>query len=278
MDIVTKTEGQVAWIILNRQQSYNALDKATAQALHAAVKAANGDKAVKCIILTSMGKAFCCGVDLKIIEQNKEQDTFDTSVYRDIRDEYGTAFKDILYYLHEAIHDLHQSPKPVIAGVRGIAAAGGIGLALACDLVYAAPTSSFEWAYWKTALTSAEGSTYSLPRLVGLQKAKELAFLSPRMSAEQAKDLGLVTAIVPEDSFDSHLRDVATRLAAVPEETLMVTKKLLNRSLASKDIRTHLDIEFREIGEIIKTDNFYEGIRAFVEKRPARFDTQPDQS
>ncbi len=278
-DILWKREGNLFFIMLNRQERYNALDKKAAQALYGIVKESCADKTIKCIILTSLGKGFCCGVDLKSIEQNKEDDAFDTTVYKDIRDEYGTAFKEILYSLHETIYLLHTAPQIVLAGVKGIAAAGGIGLALACDLVYATPNASFEWAYWKTALTSAEGSTYALPRILGLQKAKELVLFSPRITAQQAKEMGMINDIFVQEEFDVKITELAKRVAFIPSETLAVTKRLLNRSFASRDIRTHLDIEFHEIGEIIKTNDFYEGIKAFVEKRVPRFDnTQSGQS
>jgi 2-(1,2-epoxy-1,2-dihydrophenyl)acetyl-CoA isomerase len=184
---------------------------------------------------------------------------------------FGESFKQILEYLHSTISEIKRAPKPFIAAVDGMAAAGGFGIAMACDLVFASERASFEWAYHKTALTGAESSTFFLPRLVGLRKAMELVLLNPRLTAREALQAGLINDVFPDAEFDARVLDVARQLAAGPTEAYAVAKRLLNQAAGVDQLDYHLDEELRHLAAIADRPDFAEGLRAFFERRPARF-------
>jgi 2-(1,2-epoxy-1,2-dihydrophenyl)acetyl-CoA isomerase len=180
---------------------------------------------------------------------------------------YGESFKEILEYLHSAISEFKRAPKPFIAAVDGSAAAGGFGIAMACDLVYASERSIFEWAYHKTALTGAESSTFFLPRLVGLRRALELMLRNPRLTARQARELGLITDVFPTASFEADVLAVALELACGPTRAFAVSKSLLHRAAAAEQLDYHLDQELEELVRVADGPEFAEGLKAFLDKR-----------
>src|SRR6187397_1272292 len=190
--------GAVGVITIDRQDRFNSLDVATAQDLRRAGLQMARDDAVRAVILRGEGGAFCSGADLKYIAAGGEDEelAYLTPAGRDVPAGFGERFKQILEYLHSTISEIRRAPKPFIAAVDGIAAAGGFGLAMSCDLVFASPRATFEWAYGKTGLTGAESSTFLLPRLIGLRRAMTLMLLNPRLTAEQAVEMGLVTSVV----------------------------------------------------------------------------------
>jgi 2-(1,2-epoxy-1,2-dihydrophenyl)acetyl-CoA isomerase len=184
---------------------------------------------------------------------------------------FGESFKQILEYLHSTISEIKRAPKPFIAAVDGMAAAGGFGIAMACDLVFASERATFEWAYHKTGLTGAESSTFFLPRLVGLRKAMELVLLNPRLDARAARAAGLINDVFPDAEFDTRVLEVARRLAAGPTEAYAVAKRLLNQAAGVDQLDYHLDEELRHLAAIADRPDFAEGLRAFFERRPAQF-------
>jgi 2-(1,2-epoxy-1,2-dihydrophenyl)acetyl-CoA isomerase len=154
-----------------------------------------------------------------------------------------------------------------------MAAAGGLGLALCCDLVVASDRATFEWAYGKTSLTGAESSTFFLPRLVGMRRAMELAFLNPRLDAATALEWGLITRVVPAAGFDAAVMDMARRVAAGPAPAFAATKQLLNQAAGVERIDYHLDQELDTLARIANSPDFEEGLAAFFEKRAPVFVT-----
>ncbi len=154
----------------------------------------------------------------------------------------------------------------------GVAAAGGLGIAMAGDLVVASERAVFEWAYGKTALTGAESSTFFLPRLVGLRRAFQLAFMNPRLDARTARDWGLVNEVYPTESFDAEVMALARRLAAGPTRSFAVTKQLLNQSGTVDRLDWQLGQELDQLARIADGADFAEGIAAFFEKRPPKFE------
>jgi 2-(1,2-epoxy-1,2-dihydrophenyl)acetyl-CoA isomerase len=184
---------------------------------------------------------------------------------------YGERFKQILEYLHSAISELRRAPKPFVAAVDGVAAAGGFGIAMACDLVIASERASFEWAYHKTGLTGAESSTFFLPRLVGWRKALELVLLNPRLGANQALELGLINRVLPVDGFWDEVMAIAERIASGPVAAYGVAKRLLGLAAAEDQLDRHLDLELEELVRSADSAEFAEGLAAFFEKRPPQF-------
>lgn len=266
-------DGAVGLLTIARRAHMNSLDVETARDLRAAGLALARDRAVRAVILRGDGGIFCSGADLKYIRAGGHPDDLGYLVAGGARPRtgYGAIFKQILEYLHSTISEIRRAAKPFIAAVDGPAAAGGLGLAMACDLVIASERASFEWAYFKTGLTGAESTTFFLPRLVGLRKAMELALLGQRLTARQALDLGLVTAVVADDALDEEARAMAARLAAGPTEAMGVAKGLMNAAAGVDRLDVHLDRELQELARIADGADFAEGLDAFFAKRPPRF-------
>jgi len=249
------------------------MDVDTAQEFRKAGLQFARDEQVRCVVIRGAGGVFCSGADLKYIRERGDARDFGYLHPEGVGPEqgYGESFKQILEYLHSTISEIKRAPKPFIAAVEGIAAAGGFGIAMACDLVFAAETATFEWAYHKTGLTGAESSTFFLPRLVGLRRAMELVLLNPRLTARQAKDIGLITDVYPADSFEADVMAVAGRLAAGPTRAYAVAKTLLNQAAGVDQLDYHLDQELQHLARIADTPDFAEGLAAFFGKRAPAF-------
>ena len=255
--ILMDVAGAVGTITIDRRQRFNSLDAGTARDLRKAGLQMARESAVRAVVLRGAGGVFCSGADLKDI--------------RGASPSYGNAFQEILEYIHSTISEIRRAPKPFIAAVDGMAAAGGFGLAMSCDLVIASDRAAFEWAYAKTGLTGAESSTFMLPRLIGLRRALEMLLLNPRLDAARALEYGLINAVVPATAFDDEVMRVARQLAAGPTEALGIAKELLNQAAGMDRLDVHLDRELEQLTRIANGANFAEGIDAFFEKRTARF-------
>ena len=271
--IEVETGNAIGIIRINRPQRFNAMDVETARDFRKAGLRLARDSAVRAVIIEGSNGIFCSGADLKYVrDRGSEQD------FAYLRPDgtgappgYGESFKEILEYLHSAISEFKRANKPFIAAVDGMAAAGGFGIAMACDLVYASERATFEWAYGKTALTGAESSTFFLPRLVGLRKALELALRNPRLDAAAALQLGLINDVFPTNGFVERVRDIAREIAAGPLQAFGITKSLLHRAAAAEQLDFHLDQELESLVRSADGPEFAEGLAAFLEKRPAKF-------
>jgi len=265
--------GGVAVITIDRPARFNSLDVQTAQDFRRAGLQCARDEAVRAVVLRGLPGMFCSGADLKFIRGGG--DAADLGYLRPPADgrRFGESFKQILEYIHSTISEIRRAPKPFVAAVDGVAAAGGFGIAMSCDLVVASPRASFEWAYAKTGLSGAESSTFMLPRLVGLRRAMELMLLNTRLTSQQARDYGLVTAVFETDVFEQETMALAARLADGPRRAFAVAKELLNQSAGMDQLDAHLDRELQELARVADGAEFAEGIAAFFEKRPPRFAT-----
>jgi 2-(1,2-epoxy-1,2-dihydrophenyl)acetyl-CoA isomerase len=263
--------GAVGRITLNRPERFNALDVRMAQDLRRAGLQLARDDRVASVIVRGVPGTFCSGADLKFIRAGGDRDDLGYLAPDAPHDGYGEVFKQILEYIHSTISEIRRAPKPFIAAVDGIAAAGGFGVAMCCDLVVATPRAAFEWAYGRTGLSGAESATFLLPRLVGLRRALELVYLNPRLTAARALDYGLVTAVFDEDGFDDQVLELAGRVAAGPRRALAAAKELLNQAAGMDRLDGHLDRELQELSRVANGSEFAEGLAAFLEKRPARF-------
>jgi 2-(1,2-epoxy-1,2-dihydrophenyl)acetyl-CoA isomerase len=266
-------DGAVGIITIDRRARFNSLDVRTAQDLRrAALKYAREDE-VRAVVLRGEGGVFCSGADLKYINAGGEpQDlAYLQPDARETPQGFGEVFKQILEYLHSTISEIRRAAKPFIASVDGMAAAGGFGLAMSCDLVYASTRASFEWAYSKTGLTGAESSTFFLPRLIGLRRSMELMLLNPRLDAQRALDMGLVTAVYPVEHFEAQVMEVARRLASGPTMAYGVAKGLLNQAAGVDRLDYHLDQELEHLRRIANGPEFAAGLEAFLAKREPTF-------
>jgi 2-(1,2-epoxy-1,2-dihydrophenyl)acetyl-CoA isomerase len=275
MDHIRMTrDGAVGIITIDRRERFNSMDVTTAQEFRKAGLQFARAEDVRCVVLRGAGGVFCSGADLKYIRDRGDRGDFGYLHPEAVGPEegYGESFKQILEYIHSTISEIKRAPKPFIAAVEGVAAAGGFGIAMACDLVFAAESASFEWAYHKTGLTGAESSTFFLPRLVGLRRAMELVLLNPRLSATEARRAGLVTGVFPDDRFEEEVLAVARRLAAGPTRAYAVAKSLINQAAGVDQLDYHLDEELRHLARIADGADFAEGLAAFFGKRAAGFD------
>jgi 2-(1,2-epoxy-1,2-dihydrophenyl)acetyl-CoA isomerase len=274
-NIRTATIGAVGVITIDRRPRFNSLDVATARELRAAGLRLARDAAVRAVVLRGEGGVFCSGADLKYVRERG-----DASDFGYLQPEgsgpgpgFGESFKQILEYLHSTISEIRRAPKPFVAAVDGIAAAGGLGLALCCDLVVASERAAFEWAYGKTGLTGAESSTFFLPRLVGLRKALELVLLNPRLDAHEALGIGLINRVFPVATFDTAVLELAEQLTQLPPNAIAVTKSLINQAAGVDRLDYHLDQELQHLVRIADGTEFAEGLAAFFERRAPAFDS-----
>jgi 2-(1,2-epoxy-1,2-dihydrophenyl)acetyl-CoA isomerase len=271
--IHTRVENAVGYITIDRPERFNSLDVRTAQDLRRAGLTMARDDRVRVVVLGGVPGVFCSGADLKYIRAGGQVEDLGylTPEARETPSGYGERFKQILEYIHSTIAEIRRAPKPFVAAVDGIAAAGGFGLAMCCDLVFASDRAVFEWAYSKTGLTGAESSTFMLPRLVGFRRAMELVLLNPRLDAARASEMGLINGVYPVQTFDDDVRRVADTLVEGPSAAFGVAKALLNEAAGMDRLDVHLDREIDTLSRIANGAEFGEGLDGFFGKRSPRF-------
>ncbi|MFD2443965.1 enoyl-CoA hydratase-related protein [Bacillus sp. CGMCC 1.16607] len=242
----------VAWLTLNRPDKLNAFTKQLNKEMEKAVKDATKDKEIRSIVITGSGRAFCSGQDLGDVDETMDHGDV-------LRNHYNPMMKAIA-----------ACEKPVIAAVNGVAAGAGFSLALACDFRIASEKASFIQAFIHVGLVPDSGNLYFLPRLIGHAKALELAILGEKVSAEEAYQLGLVTKVVPMETFDNEVSQFAERLAAMPTKAIGLIKKNLQSSWnVQYDQFLELDAQAQRIAGL--TSDHTEGVRSFIEKRKPQF-------
>lgn len=271
--IRSERDGAVGRIVIDRRERFNSLDVETARELRRAGLQMARDPEVRAVVLAGAGGVFCSGADLKYIRAGGAAGDLGylSPGARAVPEGYGEVFKQILEYIHSTISEIKRAAKPFVAAIDGVAAAGGFGLAMACDLVVASERASFEWAYGKTGLTGAESSTFFLPRLLGLRRAMELVLLNPRLDAAQALQLGLINRVWPTASFEAELAALMEQLASGPTRAFAVAKELIHRAAGVDRLDYHLDEELSHLARIAQGEDFDAGIEAFLAHRAAAF-------
>jgi 2-(1,2-epoxy-1,2-dihydrophenyl)acetyl-CoA isomerase len=262
-DLLADLDGGILTITLNRPQARNAMSDAMNQALGRQLAAAELDPAVKVVVLTGAGQGFCAGGDVKGMDSRNSGGgraaTLDEAIATQRLNQRATAGK------------LFKMPKPTIAALPGAAAGAGLSLALACDLRIMARTAILTTAFARVGFSGDYGGTYFLTQLVGAAKARELYFLSDRVSAEEALRLGLANWVVEPDELAAKAREVAARLAKGPTVALRYMKENLNRAMAG-DWDDCMDLEATHHVHCGQTHDHKEAARAFVEKREPVFE------
>lgn len=254
----TLSEG-VATITLDRPDVLNSINRAMAKELQLTLGAVGKDPAVRAILLTGSGRAFCAGQDLSEAVPPEGP-----------RPDLG----DIVHASYNPVIRLIRGiEKPVICAVNGVAAGAGANLALACDILIAAEEASFIQSFSKLGLIPDSGGTFFLPRLVGLHRATAMMMLGEKIHAERARELGLVYEVVPHSVLHETAFAMARSLASQATRGFGLTKRALNRSLGS-DLDAQLEFEEELQREAGRTHDYEEGVRAFLEKRKPEFTGQ----
>jgi 2-(1,2-epoxy-1,2-dihydrophenyl)acetyl-CoA isomerase len=255
--VLIERDGAAATLTLNRPEARNAFDKALVADLNAALADVAQDDEVRAVVLTGAGRSFSAGADLKAGFDPTPQGHPD--VQTALRNGY-----------HPIIEALRTMPKPVVAAVNGAAAGIGCSMALACDLVLAAESAFFLLAFVNIGLVADGGSSLLIPERAGFARAAEMALLGERIPAAKALEWGLVNRVVPDGELAAHARELAARLAQGPTRSYAGTKRQLNAWLYGR-MREQLELEAAIQQELAATDDFAEGVQAFVAKRPPRF-------
>lgn len=255
--VLSTREGAILTLTLNRPNRLNALDFALLDSLLKELRAAARDAAVRAVVLTGAGRAFCAGGDLKALEEAK--------VAR-----VGDAFYSLASTFHLCVQEVRWMEKPVIAAVNGTAAGGGFSLALACDLRVMASSATLHQAYTTAGLVFDGGSSWTLPRLVGLARSLELAMLDEPVSAEKAARMGLVSQVVADEQVVSTAKALAGRAAGRAVGAFARAKRLLNASF-EQGLDAQLEAERQAISAAADSPEGREGIGAFLQKREPRF-------
>jgi len=263
--VLHRVEHRVAWITLNRPEVRNAMTPDQRDRVIGLLEDASADVGVGAVVLTATGEGFCTGADLRAGRRPappRPEGAPDRIM--------GDASRMIRRGAQRLVSAVLDCEKPVVGAVNGVAAGIGAHLALACDLVVAADTARFIEVFVRRGISPDGGGAYLLPRLIGLQKAKELIFFGDDLHAADAAALGLVNRVVPRDRLEQAAAELAGRLAAGPTKAIGMAKWLLNRSLDS-DRQTAFDEEAWAQELIVGTADAGEGLRAFAERRDPVF-------
>jgi 2-(1,2-epoxy-1,2-dihydrophenyl)acetyl-CoA isomerase len=261
-DLLASLDEGVLTLTLNRPEARNAMSRAMNEALADRLAWAETEPSVKCVVLTGAGKGFCAGGDVKGMAARGDgtvgDNTIDGAIHLQRIKQRATAGK------------LFKMPKPTIASLPGAAAGAGLSLALACDLRLMASTAIMTTAFARVGFSGDYGGTYFLTQLVGSAKARELYFLSDRVSADEALRLGLVNWVCGPDELAARTREIARRLAHGPTVAYRYMKENLNRAMAG-EVDDCLDLEATHHIHCGQTEDHREATKAFVEKREPVF-------
>lgn len=255
MSVRYEMQGDVALLTFDRPDRFNAVTQELCDGLIEGLERAGNE--ARAVVITGAGKAFCSGADLS-----------------DLMGEYETGGPDLARVIHDRFNPMVEAllaaPLPTVAAVNGAAAGAGLGLALACDLRVMADSAFFLSAFIGLALIPDTGTTWLLPHHIGLSRAIEFTFTNRRMPADEAESLGLTAAVTPVESVVDEAVEIASKLADGPTSAYAATRRLLIAAAAS-DMATAVDAERVTQGELGTSPAHLEGMKAFLEKRPADF-------
>jgi 2-(1,2-epoxy-1,2-dihydrophenyl)acetyl-CoA isomerase len=252
--ILFEKNESIAFVTLNRPEKFNAFDRSMALLLQSILDDCASDKNIRAIYLTGNGKAFCAGQDLgELVGENPP------------------GFDVILSeHYNPIVTRLRNIEKPVVCAINGVAAGAGANIALCCDIVIAAASASFIQAFSKIGLIPDSGGTFTLPRLIGFQKASALMMLGDKISAAEAERMGMIYKVFADEDFKNESIKIVKILAEMPTKSLAYTKQALNASLNNsleEQLKKEDDLQFLAA----HTADFKEGVQSFIEKRPPLF-------
>ena len=252
--ILFEIKNQVAILTLNRPEKYHSFIREMALELQEKLEICKNDNNIRAIVITGTGKAFCAGQDL-----GEATDPKGPELQKIVNEHYNPIIRQI-----------RNIEKPIIAAVNGVAAGAGASIALCCDIVIAKESAVFVQAFSKIGLVPDSGATFFLPRLIGFQKATALMMNADLITATEAEGLGMIYKVVEESKFEDEIKSFSEKLAKMPTKGIGLTKKLLNQSM-NNSLEQQLNEE--EIAQTIagKTNDYKEGVSAFLEKRKPNF-------
>lgn len=271
--LMEKSKNGVALITLNRPDSLNAMGGNLIPLLGDLITECSTDDSVRCVVLTGAGRAFCAGGDVKAMAGRPTPGTSQAAAPQSMGSAISGRIENLRNMQKRSSYVLHTMPKPTIAMVNGHAVGAGFSLALACDLRVASEKARLGTIFRNVALSGDFGSSYFLPRLVGLEKARELFFTGAILTGEEAYKIGMVSRVVPHDQLLEKTMELADVIASGPTLTLGKMKENLNLS-ASSDLETLLDLEALNQNITAMTNDHREAVKAFVEKRKPTFSGQ----
>jgi 2-(1,2-epoxy-1,2-dihydrophenyl)acetyl-CoA isomerase len=252
--ILFSVESGTAFITLNRPDKLNSFNREMALLMQEKLNECADDKSIRCVYITGAGKGFSAGQDLQ-----------------EVTDPNGPGMQRILSeHYNPIIRSIRHLPKPVVAAVNGVAAGAGANIALACDIVVAAQSASFIQAFSKLGLIPDSGGTFTLPRLIGWQKASALMMLGDKVPASTAEEMGMLYKVFPDENFEAESKKLAATLAQMPTLGLAYIKQVLNQSMTN-NLEQQLALEDQYQQKAAATHDFTEGVQAFLEKRPANY-------
>ena len=251
--ILFEVKDAIGFITFNRPDKLNSFNREMALLTQQSLDECKS-KEVRCVYITGAGKGFCAGQDLS-----------------EVTNPNGPGFNEILSdHYNPIITRIRKLEKPVVAAINGVAAGAGANIAFCCDIVVATQSASFIQAFSKIGLVPDSSGTYFLPRLIGWQKASALMMLGEKISAEEAEKMGMIYKVFSDENFAEASFNIAKQLAQMPTLGLAYTKQLLNNSLSS-----HLDDQLQDENifqqRAGQTEDYKEGVKAFMEKRKSNF-------
>ncbi len=251
--ILFEIKDSIGFITLNRPDKFNSFNRDMALLMQEALDKCK-DKAVRCVYITGTGKAFCAGQDIgELVGEN------------------AIEIKQILAeHYNPIVTRIRKLEKPVVAAVNGVAAGAGANMALCCDIVMAKESASFIQAFSKIGLIPDSGGTFTLPRLIGWQKASALMMLGEKVMAADAEKMGMIYKVFPEETFTENAMLIAYYLAKMPTKGLAYTKQALNNSIVNSWEEQLKDEDIFQ-QQAAKTSDYKEGVQAFLEKRQPDF-------
>ena len=252
--LLFEIKNAVAFITLNRPDKFNSFNREMALLMQAKLDEAASMHEVRAVYITGTGKAFCAGQDIsELVGDDKIE------IAQILSEHYNPIVKRI-----------RNMPKPVVAAVNGVAAGAGANIALSCDIVVATASASFIQAFSKIGLIPDSGGTFTLPRLIGWQKASALMMTGDKVGAADAEKMGMIYKVFEDANFEEESKKIALKLAQMPTKGLAYTKHVLNQSFVSSwDEQLAIEDEYQQ--KAADTEDYSEGINSFLEKRKPSF-------
>ena len=261
--VIYEKEGGVAIMTLNRPEVKNAFDRTMMTEMDLVLTEVAKDVEARVLIVTGAGKAFCSGADIAyLMSVGAEHTLHQTTMEEMIRGD-GNVLTTVL--------KIRNLPKPVIAAVNGVAAGGGLAIALACDIRLASDNARFNMIFSKRGVIPESGSTYTLPRLVGTARALEMVFTADTVDAAEAERIGLVNHVHPADRLMPAAKELALKISQNSPIAMGFAKAAIYKGMAENDIAAQMDYEAYIENVLFGTEDFKEGINSFIEGRPPQF-------